>query len=359
MFCSNCGKQLADNVKFCTGCGNPVDAPAPVQETAAPIFEAPVPRAPKKGGKGLALPIIIGAGVVVIALVLALVLGLFSSDKITVGKAFKKTIESYQAASYQVEVPELVNEDKDCVNSQSLSVWVDSLPAMPEVEGMGIKLDTDVNIPGREMQLVATGRYGAADIISAEMLLRDAELYLDVPQITGGSPFMINTETIGQTIASYGLEEGIESLGINVYDLIQMIKEAMPLDATFELPEEAVKEFVKAIEVEKVGKKDRDINDNNRKCTVYNVVITEKALGDLIEACIDAMPEYDPAELLDLAIAIVREIGAPEEVIEEMEAEMDEVYASMGDVTDQVYDVYDIVLETIGDIELEISVYKG
>lgn len=32
MFCKNCGKQLADDAKFCAGCGTPVAPPAPPQE---------------------------------------------------------------------------------------------------------------------------------------------------------------------------------------------------------------------------------------------------------------------------------------------------------------------------------------
>ena len=185
MFCSNCGKQLADNVKFCTGCGTPIEAPVvqdavPAQKKAAPVFKAPAAPAPKKGGKGFVLPIIIAAVVLVAALVLALVTGLFTSDKAKLAKALAKSAKSYQEASYQVELPEVYNEDKDMVCSQSVSVWVDSLPAMPEIEGMGVQLDMDVNIPGRETQMIATARYGAADIISAEVLLADAELYADI-----------------------------------------------------------------------------------------------------------------------------------------------------------------------------------
>ena len=365
MFCSNCGKQLADNVKFCTGCGTPIEAPVvqdavPVQEKAAPVFKAPAAPAPKKGGKGFVLPIIIGAVVLVVALVLALVTGLFTSDKAKLAKALAKSAKSYQEASYQVELPEVYNEDKDMVCSQSVSVWVDSLPAMPEIEGMGVQLDMDVDIPGRETQMIATARYGSADIISAEVLLRDAELYADVPQITGGKPFMINTETLGQTLASYGVEEeGMEAFGFNIYDLGLMIKERLPMDVTFELPEEAVKEFAEAIEVEKVGKKDRDVNDHTLKCTVYDVVIPEKAMAMLIEACIDAVPEYDPIDAMELIVDVFREMGMPDYVVEEMEAEMDGAYASMGDTTDQFYDAYEMALEIIGDIELELSVHKG
>lgn len=43
MFCKNCGKELPDNVKFCSGCGTPVAPPAPA---AAPETPAAAPEAP-------------------------------------------------------------------------------------------------------------------------------------------------------------------------------------------------------------------------------------------------------------------------------------------------------------------------
>ena len=61
MFCSNCGKELADGAKFCGGCGKPVNvvpvAPAPeaavAQESVAPVqpVAAPVTEEPKKKKK--------------------------------------------------------------------------------------------------------------------------------------------------------------------------------------------------------------------------------------------------------------------------------------------------------------------
>lgn len=43
MFCKNCGKELPDNAKFCSGCGTPVAPPAPA---AAPETPAAAPEAP-------------------------------------------------------------------------------------------------------------------------------------------------------------------------------------------------------------------------------------------------------------------------------------------------------------------------
>ncbi len=46
-FCTNCGKQMADGVKFCTACGTPVTAPAAPAPIAPSTATAPMePAAP-------------------------------------------------------------------------------------------------------------------------------------------------------------------------------------------------------------------------------------------------------------------------------------------------------------------------
>lgn len=44
-FCTNCGNQVADSVKFCTSCGTPIAVAAPVV-SAAPVMEQQPPAAP-------------------------------------------------------------------------------------------------------------------------------------------------------------------------------------------------------------------------------------------------------------------------------------------------------------------------
>ena len=49
MFCKNCGKELPDSAKFCSGCGTPVisEVTAPgVEPPQPPVEETPVSPAP-------------------------------------------------------------------------------------------------------------------------------------------------------------------------------------------------------------------------------------------------------------------------------------------------------------------------
>lgn len=41
-FCTNCGQQVADGVKFCTACGSPMNAPQETSDVAQPSY-APQP----------------------------------------------------------------------------------------------------------------------------------------------------------------------------------------------------------------------------------------------------------------------------------------------------------------------------
>ena len=86
MFCSKCGAQMNDDVRFCPACGTPVvNAQAPVQEApasaaqqtfdVAPVADLSADPAPaKKKGKGLKTFVFVAVPLLVIA---ALALGWF------------------------------------------------------------------------------------------------------------------------------------------------------------------------------------------------------------------------------------------------------------------------------------------
>lgn len=83
MFCAKCGANVPDGVKFCSVCGQPMEAAAPAapEAPAAPVYEAPVAPAPVYGAPVAPAPkkanvklIAIIAGVAVLVLVLCLVL---------------------------------------------------------------------------------------------------------------------------------------------------------------------------------------------------------------------------------------------------------------------------------------------
>ena len=385
MFCTNCGKQLPDSAKFCTNCGTrmevaepinyfkpaqksladempevkPVHTPEPVPAYApADIPKAP-PKAKRKKFNPLAV-IIPAAGAAVLALIVVLVLVAFGGDKATVGKAFVKSAGEFSDAVVNFEMPEIVNENQEVVGSESLSLWINSLPQAPEVEGMGIQINTDINEPGRSSQITVSGTYGAAEIITAQILLEDAYLYADVPQITGGRSFAVNTEQLGAVLMNFGLEEeGIDKLGFNYWDIYQYLKDTLMQDPeAYKLPPEVIAAFVDAIEVEKLGKETVDVNDNALKCTAYEVVIPDDAIADILEAYLDLALEIDPYAAAESILEVYRMIGMPDEMIAQMEEELYYMYEDMN-VSDEAYDSIDMVVDTLGNIKFEVFLHKG
>ena len=385
MFCTNCGKQLPDSAKFCTNCGTrmepaepvnyfkpaqksladempevkPVHTPEPVVAYAPADIPKAAPKAKRKKFNPLAV-IIPAAGAAVIALIVVLILVAFGGDKATVGKALDKSVGEFSDAVVNFETPEIVNENQEVVGSESLSLWINSLPQAPEVEGMGIQINTDINEPGRESQITISGTYGAAEIITAQILLEDAYLYADVPQITGGRSFAVNTEQLGAVLMNFGLEEeGIDKLGFNYWDIYQHLKDTLMQDPeAYKLPPEVIAAFVDAIEVEKLGKETVDVNGNALKCTAYEVVIPDDAIADILEAYLDLALEIDPYAAAESILEVYRMIGMPDEMIAQMEEELYYMYEDMN-VSDEAYESIDMVVDTLGNIKFEVFLHKG
>ena len=385
MFCTNCGKQLPDSAKFCTNCGTRMETaepvnyfkpaqksladempevkPVPTPEPVAAYAPADIPKAPPKAKRKKFNPlavIIPAAGAAVIALIVVLILVAFGGDKATVGKALVKSAGEFSDAVVNFETPEIVNDNQEVVGSESLSLWINSLPQAPELEGMGIQINTDINEPGRSSQITVSGTYGAAEIITAQILLEDAYLYADVPQITGGRSFAVNTEQLGAVLMNFGLEEeGIDKLGFNYWDIYQYLKDTLMQDPeAYKLPPEVIAAFVDAIEVEKLGKETVDVNGNALKCTAYEVVIPDDAIADILEAYLDLALEIDPYAAAESILEVYRMIGMPDEMIAQMEEELYYMYEDMN-VSDEAYDSIDMVVDTLGNIQLEVFLHKG
>ncbi len=136
MFCSNCGTNNADGVKFCSNCGNPMPTPKPVEETVvaseptpvapaepvapAPVYApvepvapapapAPAPEKPKKKNNN----IIIIAIVAVIA-VAAIVVGILFGTGVIGGDNKKKEEET--TAKKTETTTETVKEEENKPN---------------------------------------------------------------------------------------------------------------------------------------------------------------------------------------------------------------------------------------------------
>ena len=108
MFCSNCGKALPDDARFCDGCGAKMDAGA-VSAPEAPAVTTPVYQAavaPKKN-KGLVIGIV-SAAVVLVGVVVAIIASSFMGAGAT---SPEKVAEKFAVAYCTMDAEAVV----DCI----------------------------------------------------------------------------------------------------------------------------------------------------------------------------------------------------------------------------------------------------
>ena len=154
MFCTNCGTNNADGVKFCSGCGMPMNnsEPTPVQpqapvyyapvEPVAPMAPAPAPQKPKNN-TGLIVGIIVGV-LVIIGAVIAI---LFATGTFDTGSEKEKTEETGKKKQDKENKEEEDKDEEDVETSKGdethdgriIGTWTGY--EKTEMEGYEVELD--------------------------------------------------------------------------------------------------------------------------------------------------------------------------------------------------------------------------
>jgi hypothetical protein len=352
MICKNCGSPLQDNAKFCGSCGamvevaqpqpTPVSYVAPVQPKADGAFVKKAPTTPMKLPK-IVLPIIAGAAVVILILVL-LVSGVFSGSKATVGKAFTAAISEYADVAAEMNLSDVAAISKSCKNNQELKLWIED--GGDELDGLGIRLNFSYNQSGKEGAIIATPYYESADLLTAQVKFDDSKIYVGSPELLKKDFVMIDTMTIGQDLANKNAP-GMEDVSFNMFEMIEQMQKAGEITKDQQKAlAKAGAAFAKAIEVKKDGKNDIKVNGNKLKCTIYNVVIPQDAMEAFLDALETIFDDMNPNAMLD----ILEEAGFPVDDMDMEAAEID---------TAEVFDVMSDVVDELGDIEAELGIHKG
>ena len=387
MFCLNCGKQIDDHARFCPYCGSvtagaapntaPAAAPAePVltsegtrRDASTPVADPSTPAAP--AGKrtfskrpGLLIPVIAAAVVIVVALAILLG-GLFGGAKGTVAKAFIKTAEAYSSVADQFGLSTALKMVSEKKFSQNLAVELTDVNSMlgsssGDLEGLGLRLTTDVNIPGESLGLSVTPFYDSADLLTAQLLMDGSKIYFASPELLKDTVPGVDTKTLGKDLLAAGAEaDGIESISFNTF---QVIKKAIELTAPSKdnkkVITDAAAQLANAIEVEKVGKKAVSVNKNRVDCTAYTVMIPQDAMEDFIKAAASTVEDVDYEAICEELMTMC---GFPQDVIEdvldELAYELDDMSAE--DYADEFVDAMEEILDILGDLELEVCIKDG
>lgn len=358
MFCGKCGKEIGDGAKFCPYCGamtgvqDDAWTPAPSQPSAANTTYPPqiIEPAGAKKSKGFAALAAIG-GVAVVAVIAAVVLlgGVFSGPKGALTKAMTKSVNAWQSASEAAGLPDIERLAKDKKITQEISFKIKSVADelsyyytdLSMLEGMGISVTEGVNLPGKKMDLSVGVTYGSSDVLSAWTNIDNDTVTFGSPQFLGSSAYGFNTETLGKDLAKLGgVPDEVESISFNIFDTLDAF------DNTVEVDKTALKDLTNAIEVEKSGKENIDVNGYDTGCTLYHVLVPKDAMRDYLKSVKSAYKNANQSSseaLLDLMESFGMSAGDVESLFD----------------SGEVFDLLDEVIRMIGDLELDVYISDG
>ena len=344
MYCKNCGTQLDDHAKFCYACGTPVGA------TPAPKPHSETPPVPKKK-KGLIALVAIVALVAVAAVVLS---GLFVNDSVKVAAAFAKSGKAFSTTVDRMALTDFSTLEKNETISEEISMWIDEIYGDDSLSGLGYRLNLDSDLPNRNVDLSLTPFWGSADLLSIQMRLDDSEIFLGSPELTGDDFYMINTQTFCQDLEALGVDMGdAADFSFNIFDIAQQFKDLRTENEAWNKAiKEAAAALLKEVQVEKSGSETVDINGAAFKCTAYDVLIPETAMHTFLNSMADAYPEVDYTTTY---MEMLRSIGIPAYIMEEMETAMADPAANVQEVFNFLHEA----LETLGDIHLNLCLNDG
>lgn len=375
MFCLNCGKQIDDTAKFCPYCGSLTADTAPKaanEEVILPTSHSADPQPAAPSGKrsapgkrpGLLIPVIAAAVVIVVALVILLG-GLFGGAKGTVAKAFIKTAEAYSSVADQFGLSTVLKMVSEQKYSQNLTAEITDVNGMmgggaSDLEGLGMRLTTDVNLPGEAIGLSVTPFYDSTDLLTAQLLMDGSKIYFASPELLKETIPGVDTKTLGKDLLAAGAEaEDIESLSFNTFEVIKKaIELTAPSKDSKKVITDAAAQLADAIEVEKVGKKSVSVNKNRVDCTAYTVLIPQSAMEDFVKEIASTAEGMDYEAVCEELLTMC---GFPEDVIEdtldELAYEMNDM--DIADYADDFVDAMEDILDTLGDLELEVCIKGG
>ena len=349
MFCGNCGTEVKEGAQFCQECGAPL-AKKPEVRTAVSVAKKEVARKERRGGK---MPVALLAGIAAVVVALALVIcflgGVFDSPATKVGKALVKSGNAFNEMMENLQLTGLSDfQGRDEV-SQDMSVWLDKNSNPLGLDNLGIRVSVDTSLPDRVMAMSFTPFVDDSDLVNLQLKVENEKLYIGSPELTDDVYYMVNTATFGEDFYDLMGAEEIRDLSFNLFDLMEEIERINASnEEQLKAIQKAYEEFTKAIEVKKADAEKIEVNEHSLKCDAYQVVITEDALENLLDALEDV---YEDMDQTDEYIELLESMGIPREVTDEMEYTMEGSVADTGEMRD--------VMEELGDIELELYIHDG
>lgn len=358
MVCGNCGRVVKDGAKFCDYCGATVNAAtAGAEQSGEQILGGA-----KRRGKGLVVGLGV-AGVAVVAAVVILLVSLLGGAKGKVLKAVAKSAGEHAAVMDTFGVSTLREILEKQSYTQKIGLELEKIGLEMEqidmgysrvdyniMKGLGADLILASDLPGHKIGVTGSVRWGSVDLAEVYLTMEEGKIVAFCPELMDDTAVGINTETIGKDISEADWFEDymgedpddFEDLSFNIFDLIDITREVTPMDTA------AQKELVKAIEVEKEGSDEVEVNGEDVKCAIYSVVIPEDALLDYLDAVQEYVEESTKAdEIADYLDSLDLDIDT-DDFADEMESSYDELFVELEEI-----------IKELGDLELEVAVKGG
>lgn len=358
MYCPNCGATLIEGAKFCANCGSTLSKASPASGASSP---KPAGKRPSRSASRKKPGLLIGiAAIVVVALVVALVAsGIFGGAKGKVAKAVNKSYSAYTSAAEKAKLPNAVTLVQDGKFGSSLSLSLESMPGNTTLDGLGIRLNSGVDLDGQQAFATLTPFYGSADLVNVQLAVDKSEIFVTSPELTEGAFYGVDTLTLGQNLVALGadLPRELENLGFNVFELLELLeKYGQPDKAAVKELKESVSELYKAITVEKIDSKTLNINRNKVKCAGYHVVIPQ----DELEDCLDALEDcVDSVDYEDLFFRFFTALGISERGVDDLMDKVDYLIPDLESTYDDTFDGAKEFLDALGDVELDVYLKGG
>lgn len=266
---------------------------------------------------------------------------LFSSPKGAVGTAAAATWQEYKDACSGI----IKTDFQALQESKKISCTIDAeLTEMPYeaeiLEGLGFTVKTDTNLPDRKMAVSAGVRFGALTVASVDVFADDSLVAVGSPELTNGEFYGLHTDAFTDELKHLDEYDELPNIAFNLFDIMET------MSVKTELNPEATKAFLEAIEVEKIGSDDIKVNGQSVKCKEYTVLVPEDAMIDYLDACRDAVDDLE----LDRTL---------EDLLEGTGLEELGIEANLSSGMDELFDNLEMVLEELGDVELQVYLNSG
>lgn len=335
-------------------------APASADGAAPAFAPAPAPESKKPRNTRLILGAAAAGVVLLVILAVAAVCVFFSSPKRQLERAFAKTAAAYAEAGESLGLPELGGLAQSRSVSKRFRFVVNRISDAEEygiesLQGLGMRLDTNYDHQQQKISADLAAFRKDQDLLSIQLLVDGSDVYLSSPELTRGSAYGLNTETIGADLDRLGMEGGevdLKQISFNLFDLVervvpgeQQVREQQQAAAA------AVQQLWDAAEVDKTGKTSLLVNGQTVNAAVYHLLIPQTALKDYLSAMLEiAQTLNDTTRVKDMMLGM----GYDEAVVDRIlsEAGLDDPYAETAEMLQDSVD-------KLGDLELTVSVSGG